>query len=103
MPFDGFEKTGGKNFGARFQKSLFSVVPLVDTSPSPPVSALNHHPRYWSGNDVRIKLKIEDYNYIRDAKRIELDGRLFHVDSDARPHGLFDSIQFYTLFLRPIE
>ena len=52
---------------------------------------------------VRVKLKIEDYEYIKDAKRVELDGRMFHVESDPRPHGLFDVIQFVTLFLRPIE
>ena len=52
---------------------------------------------------VRIKLKVEDYSYIREAKRVELDGRMFHVESDPRAHGLFDVIQFYTLYLRPIE
>lgn len=52
---------------------------------------------------VRIKLKAEDYNYIKEAKRIELDGRMFHVESDPRAHGLFDVVQFYTLFLKPIE
>jgi|TARA_B100001093_G_scaffold329525_1_gene314537 hypothetical protein len=52
---------------------------------------------------VRIKLKVEDYTYIKDAKRVELDGRMFHVESDPRAHGLFDVIQFYTLYLRPIE
>ena len=46
---------------------------------------------------VRIKLKAEDYAYIKEAKRIELDGRMFHVDSDPRAHGLFDVIQFYSL------
>lgn len=52
---------------------------------------------------VRIKLKVEDYEYIKEAKRIELDGRMFHVESDPRAHGLFDVVQFITLFLRPIE
>jgi len=52
---------------------------------------------------VRIKLKKEDFEYIREAKRIELDGRMFHVASDPRAHGLFDVVQFYTIFLRPIE
>ena len=52
---------------------------------------------------VRIKLKAEDYEYIKEAKRIELDGRMFHVESDSRAHGLFDVIQFHTLFLKPIE
>ncbi len=55
------------------------------------------------GNSVRIKLKKEDYDYIKEAKRIEFDGRMFHVDSDARAHGLLSAVQFYTLFLRPIE
>lgn len=54
-------------------------------------------------SNVRIKLKIEDYEYIKEAKRIEFDGRLFHVNSDPRFHGLFDVIQFCTLYLRPIE
>ena len=53
-------------------------------------------------SQVRIKLKKVDYDYISDAKRIEFDGRMFHVDSDARAHGLFD-VQFYTLFLRAVE
>jgi hypothetical protein len=52
---------------------------------------------------VRIKLKIEDYEYIKSAKRMEFDGRMFHIESDPRPHGLFDVVQFVTLFLRPIE
>jgi hypothetical protein len=52
---------------------------------------------------VRIKLKIEDYDYIKEAKRIELDGRLFHINSDPKFHGLFDKIQFCTLYLKPIE
>ena len=51
---------------------------------------------------VRIKMKIADYNYIKDAKRIEFDGRMFLVDSDPRPHGLFD-VDFYTLHLKPVE
>jgi hypothetical protein len=53
-------------------------------------------------SQVRIKLKLADYNYISDAKRIEFDGRMFHVDSDARAHGLF-GVQFYTIFLRSVE
>lgn len=56
-----------------------------------------------SSSIVRIKLKIEDYNYIKEAKRIELDGRMFSVYSDPRPHGLFDVMQFITIFLLPVE
>ena len=56
-----------------------------------------------SANDrVRIKLEKQDYEYIKGAKRIEFDGRMFFIDSDARAHGLFD-VDFYTLFLKPVE
>lgn len=56
-----------------------------------------------SANDrVRIKLEKADYNYIKGAKRIEFDERMFFIDSDARAHGLFD-VDFYTLFLKPVE
>lgn len=56
-----------------------------------------------SANDrVRIKLEKADHAYIKDAKRIEFDGRMFFIDSDARAHGLFD-VDFYTLFLKPVE
>ncbi len=51
---------------------------------------------------VRIKMKIEDYDYIKDAKRFEFDGRLFLLDSDPRFHGLFD-VHFCTIYLKPIE
>lgn len=52
--------------------------------------------------EVRIKLKKEDYNQIKDVKRIELDDRMFIVDSDPRAHGLFE-VDFYTLYLKPVE
>ena len=51
---------------------------------------------------VRIKLKKEDYLQIQGVKRIELDGRMFLIDSDARPHGLFN-VDFYTIHLNPVE
>jgi len=58
--------------------------------------------RVDASSQVRIKLKKADFEYIQSSKRIELDGRMFRTDSDPRAHGLFD-VQFYTLFLRPIE
>ncbi|MBN86605.1 MAG: hypothetical protein CL885_03695 [Dehalococcoidia bacterium] len=58
--------------------------------------------RVDSSSRVRIKLKKADYDYIREAKRVELDGRMFFIDSDARAHGLFN-VDFYTLYLKPVE
>jgi hypothetical protein len=49
---------------------------------------------------VRIKIKAEDYEYIKDGRRFDLDGRRFVLNSSFRGHGLFDS-QYYTLYLKP--
>ena len=51
---------------------------------------------------VRIKIDQAGYNYIKGSKRIELDGRRFTIESDVRPHGLFEPT-YYTFFLMPTE
>jgi hypothetical protein len=69
--------------------------------------------KYWSSpgvdaqfkidaivGSVRLKISATDYSYIKDAKRIDLDGKRYVVDSSFRPHGLFDN-QYYTLYLKP--
>lgn len=52
--------------------------------------------------EVRLKVDLTGYKYIKDAKRIEIDGSLFYKATDVRRHGLF-SPQFYTYYLRPTE
>ena len=49
---------------------------------------------------VRIKIASEDYEYIKDAKRFDLDGKRFVLNSSFRPHGLFSN-NYYTLYLKP--
>ena len=51
---------------------------------------------------VRIKVDKEGYLYLKDSKRIELDGKNFVFDSEVRPFGLF-SPTHYTFYLRPAE
>ena len=52
--------------------------------------------------EVRIKVTKEGYDYLKDTKRCELDGRKFSIASDERPHGLF-SPKFYTFYLKPVD
>ena len=49
---------------------------------------------------VRIKIRAEDYEYIKDGRRFDVDGKRFVLNSTFRPHGLFDN-QFYTMYLKP--
>lgn len=51
---------------------------------------------------VKIKVDLEGYEYVREAKRIELDGRRFSIKSDAKPLGMFGP-QYYEFILIPID
>jgi len=69
--------------------------------------------RYWSEaglssqvkleaivGSVRIKVKAEDYEFIKDGRRFDIDGKRYVLNSVFKPHGLFD-IKYYTLYLKP--
>lgn len=51
---------------------------------------------------VRIKVSGDAHEYLKDAKRIQFDSRRFTIQSDYRPHGLFDA-RYYTYYLKPID
>jgi hypothetical protein len=51
---------------------------------------------------VRIKLNQDGYDYIKEAKRVEFDGKIFKIDTADRPHGLFRP-RYYTFYLKPTE
>lgn len=48
---------------------------------------------------VRIKVKEQDWLFLKNAERIELDSHPFEITSTEMPHGLFGT-GFYTLFLK---
>ena len=52
--------------------------------------------------EVRIKLNAEGYSYFKDAKRVEIDGKLFFKITDVKQHGLFRP-KFFTYYLRPTD
>lgn len=52
--------------------------------------------------EVRIKVDKIGYQYLKDTKRCEFDGRKFSIISDEMPHGLFTPY-FYTFYLKPID
>ena len=52
--------------------------------------------------EVRIKVGADGYEYLKDTKRCEFDGRKFSVISDEMPHGLF-APRYYTFYLKPVD
>ena len=49
---------------------------------------------------VRIKMRAEDYDFIKDGIRFDIDGKRFVLISSLRPHGLI-GVQYYTIYLKP--
>jgi hypothetical protein len=45
---------------------------------------------------------LEGYEYVREAKRVELDGRRFSIKSDGKPLGMFGP-QYYEFILIPMD
>ena len=57
-----------------------------------------HH----DNGEKRIKLASEGHEYFKDAKRVEIDGRLMFKVTDVKRHGLFRP-KFFTYYLRPTD
>ena len=51
---------------------------------------------------VKIKVNLEGFNYVKEAKRVELDGRRFAIKSDGKPLGMFGP-QYYEFILTPLD
>jgi hypothetical protein len=51
---------------------------------------------------VKIKVNLEGYEYVKEAKRVELDGRRFSIKSDGKPLGMFGP-QYYEFVLTPVD
>ena len=51
---------------------------------------------------VRIKVDMSGYNTLTTTKRVDFDNRRFSIESDVRPHGLFEP-NYYTFFLLPTD
>lgn len=52
--------------------------------------------------DVKLTVDEDTKNLITKAKRIQFDGYIFDIDSDALPHGVV-SIQFYDIKLKAVN
>ena len=55
-----------------------------------------------SEGEVRIKLDPTGAAYLAGAERIQFDGNTFMVNTDSRPHGLFDP-NFKTFYLKRVQ
>jgi hypothetical protein len=51
---------------------------------------------------LRMKIDIDAYNFIKDCKRFDVEGRRYELVSLFKPHGLFNTV-YYTIYLKPVN
>ena len=51
---------------------------------------------------IKIFVKKDGFNFIKEARRVELDGTRFSIKSDGSPFGLTGNL-FYTFYLFPLD
>lgn len=51
---------------------------------------------------VKIVVKQDAYEFIKEARKIEFDGKRFNIKSDGNPDGMVGN-QFYTFYLTPVD
>jgi hypothetical protein len=51
---------------------------------------------------VKIIVKQDAFEFIKESRKIEFDGKRFNIKSDGNPYGLTGN-QFYVFYLTPID
>lgn len=51
---------------------------------------------------VKIVVKSDAFEYLKEARRVEFDGKRFNIKSDGTPFGLTGNL-FFTFLLTPID
>jgi hypothetical protein len=77
------------------------------------IKYLNQDKDLFSGTDsqqkvlypvgsVKIKVDATGYNYLKEARKIEFDGRRYGIASDRKTYGMFGP-KYYSFILTPIN
>jgi type IV secretory pathway protease TraF len=51
---------------------------------------------------VKIKVAEDGYLVLKEARKVEFDGRRYSIVSDNKPYGMFGP-KYYSFFLSPIN
>lgn len=52
--------------------------------------------------DVRLKVSKEDYDFLEDTERVEIDGEVYRITSAERPNGIFE-VEYYVINLKKLD
>jgi len=64
--------------------------------------ALNQERIVYPNGTVKIKVNQDALPYLKEARKIEFDGRRYNIISDYKPNGIFGP-RYYSFLLTPID
>ena len=56
----------------------------------------------YPAGSVKIKVPASAYGILKEARRVEFDGRRYAITSDSKPYGMFGP-RYYSFILSPIN
>lgn len=84
-------------------KNTFQAkIKYLDQSKAPLPGGDTQQKIEYPAGSVKIKVPLAAYAIIKEARRVEFDGRRYAITSDSKPYGMFGP-RYYSFILSPIN
>lgn len=84
-------------------KNTFQAkIKYLDQSKTPVAGADTQQKIEYPSGSVKIKVPAAAYDILKEARRVEFDGRRYLISSDSKPYGMFGP-RYYSFILSPIN
>lgn len=77
-------------------------ISYISNQKAPYFAAVNQQRMMLPMGSVKIKVGADAFPYLKEAKKIEFDGRRYDITSDYKPNGIFGP-RYYSFLLTPIN
>ena len=84
------------------QNTFQAKIKYLDQSKAPVPGADTQQKIDYPAGSVKIKVPAAAYAILKEARRVEFDGRRYAISSDSKPYGMFGP-RYYSFILFPIN
>ena len=84
------------------QNTFQAKIKYLDQSKAPVPGADSQQKIDYPAGSVKIKVPAAAYAILKEARRVEFDGRRYAISSDSKPYGMFGP-RYYSFILSPIN
>jgi len=84
------------------QNTFQAKIKYLDQSKAPVPGADSQQKIDYPAGSVKIKVPAAAYAILKEARRVEFDGRRYAISSDSKPYGMFGP-RYYSFILFPIN